>query len=72
MKLHGQWLARWLVHGSTIITQSFMERPLETSAGVGVLGQARSWPGGSGGPDPPRTFEGDFSESCKSGDFLWG
>ena len=34
--------------------------------------QARSWPGGSGGPDPPWTFEGDFSESCKSGDFLWG
>ena len=34
--------------------------------------QARSWPGGSGGPDPPWTFKGDFSESCKSGDFLWG
>ena len=32
MKLHGQWLARWSVHGSTIVTRSFMERPLETSA----------------------------------------
>ena len=37
MKLHGQWLARWSVHGSTIVTRSFMERPLETSA------RAKGW-----------------------------
>ena len=32
MKLHGQWLAWWSVHDSTIVTRSFMERPLETLA----------------------------------------
>ena len=36
---------------------------------VGGL-QARSWPGGSGGPDPPCTCQGHFSESCKSVEFL--
>ena len=30
-KLHGQWLARWSVHGSTILTRYSTEHPLETS-----------------------------------------
>ena len=45
MKLHGQWLARWSGHGSTIVTRSFTERPLETS--VGFRGWSTRWRGWS-------------------------
>ena len=41
MKLHGQWLARWSGHGSTIVTRSFTERPLETL--VGFRGWSTRW-----------------------------